>query len=166
MEKRRISFLGELLIIFVIVFFVFLFLNQSKENNVKEIILINEKHGVYDTILVPENTNQYYIDLLKVPEKEITLKLIDFIKLNEDLMYIENSLYRTQFIGEECISRDLKFRINSVVLKTNKLLSDFQEVNIKKYEKLNISEYINYLNNIKKKYTTYKIDSEKIPICS
>ncbi len=166
MKTRRISFLGDLLIICVIVFFVFLFLNQTKENNVKQIILINEKHGVYDKVLVPENTNQYYVDLLTVPEKEVTLKLIDFIKLNEDTMYIENSLYRTKFIGEECISRDLKFRINSVVLKTNTLLSNFQEINIKKYQKLNISAYINYLNAVKKKYTAYKIDSEKIPICS
>lgn len=166
MERRKISFLGELLVICVIVLFVFLFLNQSKENNVKQIILVNERHGVYEKILVPENANQYTIDLLKVPEKEVTLKLIEFIKLNEDLMYIENSLYRTKFIGEECISRDLKFRINSVVLKTNKLLSDFQKINVKKYDKLNISEYIVNLNAIKKKYTAYKIDSEKIPVCS
>jgi hypothetical protein len=59
MEKRKISPLGDFIIILVIVFFVFVFLYQINQNNITLIHKINQEHNLSETILVPENEGIY-----------------------------------------------------------------------------------------------------------
>ncbi len=167
MKREKISFLGDLIIIIVIVLFAFLFLNQLKQNNINEIKSINEKYGVTKQVLVPDTSfqNEYILELTNVKEKEITENLIAFIKLNQEIVFIENSIRRGTVVREDCISRDLKLRINSVNIKVNGLIKNFQEINSKKNEQLNISQYINFLRNIKEKYNKYKIDADTLDVC-
>jgi hypothetical protein len=165
MRRERVSFLGDLIIIIIIVLFAFLFLNQFKQNNINEIKTINEKYGVTSQILVPTNQNEYVMELSNVKEKEITNNLIEFIKFNQELNFIENSIKRGTVVKEDCISRDLKLRINSVTIKINGLIKNFEEINSKKNEPLNISQYITFLKNVKEKYMKYKIDADTLDVC-
>lgn len=162
-ERRKISFLGDIVIILVIVIFVFLFMRQFEKNTINEIQEVNKEFNVSGIILIPSNTNEYIIRLSQVSNNEITPVLIDFVKLNQEISIIENLIFRGAIVREDCMSRDLKLRINSAYLKIVKLQRDFNE--IKHYEQLNINNYISQLNALNKKYLIYRNDSEKIPVC-
>lgn len=165
MEKRKISFLGDLLIIIVVFIFVVLFLNQMNLNNVKKIEQINQKHGISKQILVANDISSYIADLSLIEEKEITEPLIEFNKLSLEISEIEKSLYRASVVREECISRDLKIKINSAFLKIETLEKTFKEKDSKKYASLYFEDYSFYLSNLKKIYFKYKVDIENIPVC-
>jgi len=165
MEERRISFLGDLLIIIVIVFFVFLFLNQTKTNNINQVVLINQEFGVTKHILVPYDASGYIAKLSSLSEKQVTENLIEFTLLTTEISEVEGMLYRASIVREECASRDLKLKINAVYLKTERLEKSFSEMSDKKYDKLNIDSYMLYLSNVKKTYFTYKTDIEKATTC-
>jgi len=165
MERRKVSFLGDLVIIIVIVFFVFLFLNQIKQNNIDKIVTVNEKYGVSKQIIVPSNPNNYTLELSKISEKNITDKFIEFVNLTQEVSSIERLIQRASFLKEGCVSRDLKLKINATDLKINKLISDFQIINTKKLEKLNIDSYITYLDELKKTYSQYKTEIAQIDMC-
>ncbi len=165
MEKRKISFLGDLLIIIVIVFFVFLFLNQIKQSNIEKIVIINDKYGLSKQILVPANPNDYTTELFKISEKTITTKFIEFVNLTQDVSTIERLLKRANIVREDCVSRDLKLKINAANITINKLTNDFQMLNSKKFIKLNIESYNLYLKDLKKTYSQYKIELAQIDVC-
>ena len=162
-KRRKISFLGDLVIILIIVLFVFLFLRQLKQNNINEIAKINEEFGLSETVLVPGDKNQYVLKLSAVNDKEITPVLTEFIKLNQDVESVERLIFRASVVREECISRDLKFKINSINFKIDKQISDFE--NLKGYDKLNIESYLSFLRNLKVEYLSYRLEAERIPVC-
>ncbi len=165
MENKKVSFLGDLIIIIIIVLFVFLFMWQFKQNTVKEIISVNEEFGVSKELLVPYNTNEYILRLSKIKDTEATAIIIDFVKLNQEISEVDKLLFRASVVREDCISRDLKLKINSIDTKIDKLLFDFEKINTKKYESLNIDSYVLFLKNTKQTYFTYRIDVEKLTVC-
>jgi translation initiation factor 6 (eIF-6) len=165
MERRKISFLGDLIIIIIIVFFVFLFLNQYNQNNVLKIEKINEKYNVTSNILVPEDSTGYISEISFISQKEITTPLIEFIEVSKQVSEIERQIYRASVIREECISRDLNLKINGIILKIEKLENDFEKINTKEYKKLNIDKYLENLSVLKNKYTTYNFELKDVKVC-
>ncbi|MDD4049543.1 MAG: hypothetical protein PHX47_00870 [Candidatus ainarchaeum sp.] len=165
MERRKISFLGDLIIIIIIVFFVFLFLNQYNQNNVLKIEKINEKYNVTSNILVPEDSTGYISEISFISQKEITTPLIEFIEVSKQVSEIERQIYRASVIREECISRDLNLKINGIILKIEKLENDFEKINTKEYKKLNIDKYLENLSVLKTKYTTYNFELKDVKVC-
>jgi len=164
MRKQKISFLGELLIIIIIVLFVYLFLNQTKQTQINQIDLINQKYGISNQILMPGDHAGYISEISNVSE-EITDDLINFVKLNQEISEIERMVFRASVVREDCASRELKLKINSINQNIDKLTRDFEEKNIKKYQKLNIPSYVKYLKTIKSKYFLYKTDIDKLATC-
>jgi hypothetical protein len=165
MEIRKISFLGDLIIIIIIVFFVFLFLNQYNQNNVLKIEKINQKYNVTNNILVPEDSTGYISEISFISQKEITTPLIEFIEVSKQVSEIERQIYRASVVREECISRDLSLKINGILLKIDKLENDFEKINTKEYKKLNIDKYLENLSVLKNKYTTYKFELQDVKVC-
>jgi len=165
MEKRKISPLGDFIIILVIVFFVFLFLYQINQNNVTLIHKINQEHNLSESILVPENENSYVSQLSFVDEKKITEPITGYIEIAKEVAEIERQLYRASVVREECITRDLNLKINSIILKIDKLEKDFININTKKNKKLNIDSYLENLSTLKTKYTKYKFEVKDVRIC-
>ncbi len=165
MERRKISFVGDLIIIIIIVFFVFLFLNQYNQNNVLKIEKINEKYNVTSNILVPEDSTGYISEISFISQKEITTPLIEFIEVSKQVSEIERQIYRASVIREECISRDLNLKINGIILKIEKLENDFEKINTKEYKKLNIDKYLENLSVLKTKYTTYNFELKDVKVC-
>lgn len=162
---KKISFLGEIIIILVIFAFVLLFVRQGNTNSIKNIQHINDKFNVQPPMLVAIDTKGYIAELSFVELKDVTQPIIEFNKLADDSAKIEEQIYRASVAREDCITRELKLNILSTYTTIEKLEKKFIELNVKKYYKLNIKDYLNFLKNIKKTYTSYKSEIEKIPVC-
>lgn len=165
MEKRKISPLGDFIIILVIVFFVFVFLYQINQNNITLIHKINQEHNLSETILVPENEGSYIAQLSFIDEKKITEPIIGYIEIAKEVSEIERQIYRASVVRDDCITRELNLKINTIVLKIDKIEKDFIEINTKKNKKLNIDSYLNNLSALKTKYNKYKFDINDVRIC-
>ena len=59
LERRKTSFLGEIIFIIILVIIVYLFLMQVKSTDLNKLEKINKKYGVTGEVLVPTNHLDY-----------------------------------------------------------------------------------------------------------
>jgi hypothetical protein len=166
LKNRKISFLGEIIIIIIITITIFLLLRIVNANQIEEIQKINSDFGVDGVNLVPENTNEYIARLSTIKNKEYTIPLIEYSKLNLKEKEINKLIKLTAIKQEKCIPKKLILNLNSFILKQNKILEMFKESKNDKITKtLNWDKYIFILENISE-YKDLKYEIESMPICS
>lgn len=165
LERRKTSFLGEIIFIIILVIIVYLFLMQVKSTDLNKLEKINKKYGVTGEVLVPTNHLDYIAELNELKTKEYTTPIINYVILANDAKEITDSINLTILNDRNCISNKLHLKINLIVTKQKNVLNLFtKEENNKHFEKIYWDKYIEKLRSTTE-FQDIKNELNAISVC-
>ena len=151
--KNKISFLGDILIIIVLLIFAFIIYNGFVNEEINKINSANTKHLVYNQKLIPDDKVDY-LEELKSIDNKYTETIISFIELQEDTHKFSRKIEYDIAI-EKCVKEKRITELNIIKNRKQKILNNFEDLKNNKVEIIYWSSYINVLKN-------YDLDQIKI----
>jgi hypothetical protein len=153
--KKKISFLGDVIIIIVLFIFAYFIYNGFANAEIKEINEINNKHLIYTQRLIPTQKISY-IEELKSLDSQYTKPIIKFIELQEDTKRLDDKI-KYDFSINNCIKEKRITELNIINNRKSELLQEFKDLYNSRLDSIYWNSYIEVLNN-------YNIDKIKIDI--
>ncbi len=144
MYNKKTSFVGDLIIIFIILLFVYFAYMIITPATISQIQEINKDYGVTEETLVPTNKNEYVTALLSI-NKEEALPIISFVQLDIEKEKLQKNIYQNLLL--DCISADLYRKFDRYITNKNNLLTKFKNTSTKKHSYIYWDEYIKRLEN-------------------
>lgn len=143
-KRKEKSFLGHMVVLVLTALVVFLFINLITNYQINQIIKINNKHFVSPNILVPENNQEYKLELKDLNDKKYTTPIIKYIDYMLEAKKIERHI-EYSYLETNCVTRTTLSKIEMQVQNKELLLDSFLEIQSKKLNKLNWNDYIESL---------------------
>jgi hypothetical protein len=156
MKRKKMSFMGDLIVIILISIFVYLAYIVIAPNPFVEIENIYEEYNVSENNLVPENSLEYVTSLNAI-NNEIALPIIDFIYIDIEQTKLQRNINQNLFL--DCITNDLYRSFENFIAKKEQSLRRFKETKTNKHENIYWNEYIDILenNNVEEIYQRVKL---------
>ncbi|MDD3178642.1 MAG: hypothetical protein PHR26_03935 [Candidatus ainarchaeum sp.] len=165
MDKKN-SFIGELLIIIVIIIFICIITQQIKINDLKQIQKINKNYNISENKLYSEDNIEYIALLSESKNKTAAEAIIEYIKFIESNKELEKIYKLNLSYGNGCISKEYLLKTETIYLKKNKVLALFKEEEDNK-EYIKYIFWDKYIYDLETNYDFLLLKSEikKNPIC-
>lgn len=163
MNEKKISFIGDLLIIIVIVLALYFAINIIHINEVKKIEKINQKYNVSKENLIPKNKENYIHDLERI-NKTYAKPIIEYIYLDDNAKRINRMVNNNVLSGNDCVSSKLYLEVNYFTQVQENLLDKFENLYSKKLERIYWDKYISNLKE-NNDYKYLKTEITKLKIC-
>jgi len=165
LERKKTSFLGEIIFIIILVIIVYLFLMQVKTTDLNKLEKLNKDFGVNGDVLVPEDYMGYLARLNEINTKEYTIPIQNYIMLAIDAKEITDTINLTILNNKDCISKKLYLKINLIATKQKNVLNLFtKEENNKHFEKIYWDKYIEKLRSTTE-FQDLKNEISTISVC-
>lgn len=143
--KRNSSFIGDLIVVILIVLALFLVLNQINTKKIEKIQKINQEFNIKKDNLLSKNQEKYITNLEKINLEKITNPIIEYNNIVKRARDINRSLNLSILQNKKCIKKDLSLEINSYLIDKKRLLEEFKNQDSKKLDKIYWDKYIESL---------------------